>query len=130
MSDDEAQIRKLVSDWMDASRKGNVDRVLQLVTDDVVFLSAGREPMNKAEFASLSMAHSGDNAPTVDGTSQIQEIQVAGDWAFMWTKLSVTVTPVDSSPVTRAGHTLTVLKKDEGVWRLARDANMLSVKTS
>jgi ketosteroid isomerase-like protein len=50
-----------------------------------------------------------------------------GDWAFMWTRLSVTATPPDgSAPVRRAGHTLTILRKEGGRWKIARDANMLA----
>ena len=61
------------------------------------------------------------------GASDIQEITVAGDWAFMWTKLRVVATlPDGSPPVERAGHTLTVLHKQQGRWLLARDANLLA----
>ena len=67
------------------------------------------------------------SAPTFDGKSEIQEIKVVGDWAFMWARLEVVATPPDgSAPVNRAGHTLTVLLKENGRWLLARDANMLS----
>ena len=34
--------------------------------------------------------------------------------------------PPDGTPMKRAGHTLSVLKKEGGKWLLARDANMLS----
>jgi hypothetical protein len=45
----------------------------------------------------------------------------------MWTKLRVVVTPPGGGrSITRAGHTLTILKKHNGKWVLARDANMLS----
>jgi len=45
----------------------------------------------------------------------------------MWTKLSVVVTlPGGDPPMARAGHTLSILKKQNGKWVLARDANMLS----
>jgi hypothetical protein len=44
----------------------------------------------------------------------------------MWSKLEVTVTPPDgSAPIRRKGHTLTILRKVRGQWRLARDANLL-----
>jgi hypothetical protein len=56
---------------------------------------------------------------------------VLGDWAFMWTKLSVVVAPSDGGPsITRAGHTLSVLKKHNGTWLLALDANMLATVSS
>ena len=127
MQTDEEQIRQLLSSWMAATQAGDVERVLALMADDVVFLVPGRAPMRKPEFAALSRSQAGQSGIKIDGKSEIQEIVVAGDWAFMWTKLSVVMTPADGSPASeRAGHTLTVLKKDQGKWLLARDANLLA----
>ncbi|HEX2643851.1 MAG TPA: SgcJ/EcaC family oxidoreductase [Thermoanaerobaculia bacterium] len=127
MKSDEDQIRDLVTTWMTATREGEVDKVLSLMADDVVFLVPGRAPMRKDEFASSARAQASGEAPKFDGHSEIQEIQVAGDWAFMWTRLTVVATPPDGSPpAERAGHTLTVLKKENGKWLLARDANLLA----
>jgi uncharacterized protein (TIGR02246 family) len=127
MQSDEEQIRALVSTWMAATKAGDVKTVLSLVADDVVFLVAGRPPMRKDEFAEGLKAQAQQTAPKFEGTSEIQEITVSGDWAFMWTKLKVLATPPDGSPPTeRAGHTLTVLKKQAGRWVIARDANLLS----
>jgi len=127
MNSDEPQIRELVATWMAATKSGDVDKVLGLTADDVVFLVPGRPPMFKSEFASALNAQAGHKAPTFDGKSDIQEIKVLGDWAFMWTKLSVTATPPDSSPpMERAGHTLTILHKEKGKWVIARDANLLA----
>jgi uncharacterized protein (TIGR02246 family) len=127
MSPDEQQIRQLVTTWMDATRAGDVDAVLALMTDDVVFLVPGRAPMGKAEFAAAARGQAGPGGPQVDGRSEIQEVQVAGDWAFLWSRLSVTMTPADGAPpVERAGHTLTVLRREQGRWKLARDANLLA----
>lgn len=128
--DDEAQIRDLVATWMSASRAGDIATVLGLMTDDAVFLLPGRPPMGKAEFTAVARAQASaprQPAPAVDGQSEIQEIQLAGEWAFLWTRLSVTVTlPGGSPPQRRAGHTLTVLRKQGGRWRIARDANLLA----
>ena len=127
MGSDEQQIRQLVETWMTATRTGDVDTVLGLMTEDVVFLVTGRAPMRKAEFAAAARAQASGSSPTFDGKSDIQEIKVVGDWAFMWTRLDVVVTPPDgSATVRRAGHTLTVLRKENGRWLLARDANLLS----
>ena len=126
MQGDEEQIRDLVARWMEASKAGDVQGVLDLVTDDVVFLLPGRDPMRRDEFAAALQAQSQPPRPLVEGDSDIQEIQVLGDWAFMWTRLRVKVTPADGSrAIERNGHTLTVLRKDGGRWRLARDANLL-----
>jgi len=34
--------------------------------------------------------------------------------------------PNGTEPVRRAGHTLTILKKQDGRWVIARDANLLA----
>src|ERR1700750_2144285 len=120
MSHDEDAIRQLVATWLSATKAGDVDTVLDLMTDDAVFLVPGRPPMRKADYASAAKAQAAHAAPSFDGTSEIQELQVLGDWAWMWTKLRVVATPPDGSPATtRSGHTLTILRKEQGRWRLA-----------
>jgi uncharacterized protein (TIGR02246 family) len=127
MQNDEQEIRQLVSTWMAASKAGDVEKVLSLMADDVVFLVPGQPVMRKADFADAARAQSGQDAPQFDGSSEIQEITILGNWAFMWTKLTVVVTPPGGAQsMTRAGHTLTILKKQSGKWVLARDANMLA----
>lgn len=127
MPSDEDQIRALVHTWFAATAAGDIDTVLALMTDDVVFLVPGRPPMNKAEFEALSRTPAGSPRPKFEGASEIQEIQVSGDLAFLWSKLAVSVTPPGAlQPVARAGHTLTVLRRVKGRWLLARDANLLT----
>ncbi|HSD38176.1 MAG TPA: SgcJ/EcaC family oxidoreductase [Rhodocyclaceae bacterium] len=126
MRNDEEQIRQLVANWMTATRAGDVDAVLSLVADDVVFLMPGRPPMRKDEFAEISKSQARADGPKIDGSCEIQEIRVLGSWAFMWSKLTVAVTPDSSPPIERLGHTLTIFKKEAGKWVIARDANLLS----
>jgi uncharacterized protein (TIGR02246 family) len=130
MQSDEAQIRELVATWLEASRNGDTRTVLGLMTDDAVFLQPGREPMRKQGFAATAEAQAQGSAPRMDGTSEIQEIQVAGDWAYFWSRLTVVATPLDGGPpIRRAGHTLTILRKVDGKWLLSRDANLLGPAT-
>src|SRR5688572_2039158 len=127
MSTDEQQIRNLVSTWMAATKAGDVETVLSLMADDVVFLVPGQPPMRKSAFAAAAAAPGKQGAPRFEGASEIQEIKVVGDWAFMWTRLEVTVHPPGGAPsIIRKGHTLSVLQKQSGKWLLARDANMLA----
>lgn len=126
MPTDEAQIRALVDTWQAATRAGDVDAVLGLMTDDAVFLVPGRPPMGKAEFAELSRVPPGVPRPTFESTSDIMEIEVSGDMACLWSRLSVRVTPPGADePIERAGHTLTVFRRVDDRWLLARDANLL-----
>lgn len=128
MGNDEQEIRQLVSTWMSATKAGDVEKVLSLMADDAVLLVPGKPPMGKGDFAATARAQSGADGPKFDGTSEIQELKILGDWAFMWQKLTVVATPPNGAPpITRAGHTLTILKKQNGKWMLARDANMLAV---
>lgn len=127
MPNDEQEIRDLVSTWMAATRSGDTETVLNLMADDVVFLVPGQPVMRKADFAAAARAQSAPGGPKFEGTSEIQEIKVLGDWAFMWTRLTVVVTPPGGAQATtRSGHTLSVLKKERGKWVLARDANLLA----
>ena len=60
------------------------------------------------------------------GESDVEEIQVLGDWAFMRCRLRVDMTR-EGRTSTRSGYTLTVLRKGrDGIWRIARDANLLT----
>jgi ketosteroid isomerase-like protein len=81
--------------------------------------------MRKSDFAAAARAQATGAAPKFEGSSDIQEIKVLGDWAFMWQKLTVIATPPDGAPMRREGHTLTIFNKQGGKWVLARDANML-----
>jgi len=128
MKSDEQKIRQLVATWMAATKAGDFDTVLGLMAEDVVFLLPGQPPMiGKSAFATAAKAQSGKEPPQFDGTSEIREIKVLCDWAYMWSKLTVVVTPPGGgAPKTRAGHTLTIFKKESDKWLLARDANMLT----
>ena len=127
MAPDEQQIRDLIATWMMATCTGDLATVLSLMTDDVVFLVAGQPPFGKQKFAAAMTPAPGSPAPRIDGDSEIEEIQVAGDWAFVRSHLSVEITPADGTPkMKRAGHTLSVLRRTGGRWRLARDANLLT----
>ena len=92
MSADEQEIRHLVSTWIAASQAGDIATVLSLMSDDVVFLVPGQPAMRKADFAAAAKAQAGPNAPSFEGTSEIQEIRTIGDWAFIWTKLNLWLT--------------------------------------
>ncbi|MFL5613500.1 MAG: SgcJ/EcaC family oxidoreductase [Gemmatimonadaceae bacterium] len=129
MSPDERAIRDLIATWISASAAGDEATVLSLMTDDVVFLVAGRPPFGKAEFAA---AQSGLGTHRIEAQSDVREVYVAGPLAYARTQLRVTITPVaGGEPLRRSGATLSIFRKgDDGRWRLARDANLLTVEPS
>lgn len=124
MTQDGRAIRELVDSWMKASKAGDLATVLDLMTDDVVFMVPGREPFGKEEFRAASESMSGAK---MDGNAEIREMRVLGDWAWIRNHIEIGMTPPDGEPVRRSGYTLTILHKgSDGRWRLARDANLVS----
>jgi uncharacterized protein (TIGR02246 family) len=124
MSDDETAIRELVDSWMAASRAGDTAAVLDLMTDDVLFTVAGREPFGKDEFRAASESM---RDLQLDGRAEIDEMEVFGDRAWIRNRIELTLTPPEGEPLHRSGYTLTILRKNaDGRWRLFRDANLVS----
>ena len=123
---EEQAIRELVDTWLKASENRELNTILNLMADDVIFMVPGREPFGKEEFAQNYNQMKGTTLKT---ESDIQEIKVLGNWAWMHNILKVTFTPSDGSPTTHAGHVLTILRKNQdGNWVIARDANLLMPK--
>lgn len=127
MNADEQAIRALIERWIGATREGDVNTVLGLMTPDAIFLVAGQPPMQGRDaFAGSLRTVLHDHV--IESDSQIDEIVVSGDLAYCRTRLSVTITSKHGKlPLQRTGHTLSILRKGaDGVWQLARDANMLA----
>jgi uncharacterized protein (TIGR02246 family) len=124
MIDDERAIRDLIKTWTEASQAGDIGTVLRLMTDDVIFMVPGREPFGKEAFAAT---FSGMKNIRMTAVSDINEIEIAGDWAWCRAHLAVTVIPQSGNATKRSGYTLSVLKKQSnGAWAIARDANLLT----
>jgi uncharacterized protein (TIGR02246 family) len=124
MSDDERAIRELVDTWMAATRAGDVDTVLDLMADDVIFMVPGQQPFGKEAFAAASRSM---KDVQVEGTANIQELHVLGNWAYLRNYIEVRMTRAGAPPVQRKGYTLTILHKTAGGrWLLARDANLVT----
>src|ERR1700730_18319221 len=124
MPDDERAIRELIQTWLAASQKGDLQTVLGLMSDDVIFMVPGLDPFGKDAFAGSFKASTGVRFEML---SEIKEIKFLGDWAYLRNYLEVTMTPPGGgAPLRQTGHTLTILRKEpDGRWLVARDANLL-----
>lgn len=126
MGPDERAIREVHSTWIDAVNAGDLDRLLTLMADDVVFLNPGRAPSGRDGFsAAFSSAH---QQVQIRCISELEEVVVAGEVAYTLARDSLSVIPRGGGGATRlAGHRLTVYRKQlDGRWLLARDAHTLS----
>jgi uncharacterized protein (TIGR02246 family) len=127
MQNDEQAIRELVDKWMAATRRGDLETVLSLMADDVIFMTPGNEPFGKEAFAARNKEM--ENV-RIDGTSDIREIKILSDWAWLRNHLKVMITPSNGNATVLSGYTLTILRKNpNGAWVIARDANLLTPAT-
>jgi len=131
MQNDEQSIRDLVAEWQNATAAGDLDRILPLMAEDVVFLVAGHPPMRGRD-AFATAFNMGLQHIRIQSEATVQEIQVAGNFAYSSTHLRVTMTPLQGgAPMRRSGYTLTVFRKEpDGRWVLFRDANLLTPKAA
>ena len=121
-NDQEQAIRSLVDSWLKASEEGDLTTMLSLVSDDVLFMVPGKEPFGKEAFARNYENMKGK----MKTDSDIQEIRIIGDWAWMRNLLRVTFISSSGESTVHSGHVLSVLRKNpDGKWVIARDANLL-----
>ena len=117
----------MVDTWLAASKQGDVETTLNLMADDVLFITSGREPFGKETFARNNEQM---RDVEMDADIDIKEIEVLGDWAWMRSFLRLTVTKAGKS-TKHSGHILTILnKRPDGQWVIKRDANFVAPETT
>jgi uncharacterized protein (TIGR02246 family) len=121
--EDERQIRKLIESWIAASNARDLPALMDMMTDDVVFMTPGRAPFGKAEFA----ADVGRmKSVVIDARVEVQEIEVFGPRAYIRNHIRVELTSPGQAPKPVSGYAMSVLCKEaDGRWRIARDANLV-----
>jgi uncharacterized protein (TIGR02246 family) len=88
----------------------------------------GKEPFGRETFA---QNYEQMKDTRMETASDIQEIKILGDWAWMRNFLRVTFIPASGTPTSHSGHILTILRKNaDGKWLIARDANLLMAENS
>lgn len=123
---DEQAIREWFDDWIKASTVGDLDLAKSLIADDAVFLIPGFGKMGKEAYAAAATASDPNTAFELDNS--IQEIEVHGNIAWLWSKLSLSMTNKTTQARTvMAGHSLAVLKRQGDGWVVTRDANTMVV---
>lgn len=127
MDRDQQAIREVLALWHRATAAGDVNTVLKLMAEDVVFLVPGHPPMRgrgafEQGLRALLAQHQ------IESTGEIQEVEVSGDLAYAWSMLTVRIVPLAGGNATiRTGNALSILRKQgDGSWVVVRDANLLS----
>jgi uncharacterized protein (TIGR02246 family) len=125
-SPDAAQALALVQRWCAASEAGDLDALLPLMTDDILFLTPANPPMTRADF--IAGFRSMQGKVRISCHPNVQEITIEGPLAILRNQLVVEIHPLaGGEPIRHAGEVLSVLRRGaDGQWRLWRDANLLT----
>lgn len=122
---DEQAIRDLVQQWTAASERGDYAAIERMMHPEIVFLTAGNEPMGREQFREgfLNIV----KTMQFEGTAETREVEVSGDLAYAWNWINVRIKgTADDVSIERKGHVLSVYKRNaEGQWQLWRDANLM-----
>jgi uncharacterized protein (TIGR02246 family) len=121
--EDTRQIRQLIDAWIAASNARDLPALMDMMTDDVVFMTPGRAPFGKAEFAADSQRM---KSVAIDARAQVQEIEIFGARATIRNHIRVELTSPGQAPKRMSGYAMSILRKGtDGRWRIARDANLV-----
>jgi ketosteroid isomerase-like protein len=109
--------------YVTAINSNNLDALLAMLTDDVVFLSAD-EPVMVGKTAVRPWVEGYFKAFKTHWDKPVQEFVVSGDWAFERYSYKSTDTPLAGGAVVEdTGWGLVIYHHDtDGKWRVARDA--------
>jgi uncharacterized protein (TIGR02246 family) len=119
----ERQIRELIGSWIAASNARDLPALMGMMTDDIVFMTPGRAPFGKAEFAADV---GGMKSVAIAARVEVQEIEVSGSRAYVRNHIRVELTSPGQAPKRMSGYAMSVLRKEaDGRWRIARDANLV-----
>ena len=109
--------------YVTAINSNNLESLLGMLTEDVVFLSA-HEPVMVGKAAVRPWLKAYLKAYKTHWDKPVQEFVVNGDWAFERYSYTSTDTPMaGGNLVTDTGWGLVIYHRDaDGKWRVARDA--------
>src|SRR5262249_12227630 len=103
---DEKEIRALVDRWLIASAKRDLSTIRNLMSDDVVVMVPGTETFGRETFTQNYHRLEGIKITT---STDIQELKVTVDWAWMRSFLTVTFTSTNGDSSVESGYALTIL---------------------
>jgi len=115
-----------MDDWRRLTAEGNLDGLLSLLSDDVIFLTPGNPPITKQDFAAGFREVAAK--ARIESTQDVKELRVSGEIAYAWSHLTIVLIPNDGGKRSESsGHVLSVYQRSpSGRWLLSRDANLVA----
>lgn len=131
--DDKQAIRKLTEDWLAAIRTKDIARLTNMVTEDAVFLPPGLPPIRGKRAVEAMYNSFFPQFTSIEQTVAIEEVTVAGDWAFAWgtERLELVPKAAGASPIQMEGKGMSILRRQpDGSWKFARGINNTLPRTT
>src|SRR5436309_9908274 len=115
----EGEIRRLRSEWVNAVKAKDLDRLLELVTDDVVVIHPnGRSTLGKVELRA-DLESNFARFTIKDQIVEAHELIVSGDWAFERAAVKTSVAPANGEPFNVESTTIVILNR-KTTWKISR----------
>lgn len=124
---DTTAIRQMFREWKDAVTAKDIPRLLSFITEDAVFMPPG-QPLIRGKKQVEALYQMSFSKFNMEQEFQIEEIQIAGDWAFLWGIDSAKLTPTDGGPAVDAkGMGISILRRQpDGSWKFSRGINNMT----
>jgi len=125
---DKESILVLADRWRLATRAKDIEAILELVADDVVFLPSSMPPIKGKEELGKMYRTFFQLYREIKHEAIIEEIQIAGDWAFLWGTDELRLTPQSEEPAIHLkGKGISILRRQsDGSWLFWRGINNMT----
>ncbi len=120
-SEDIQAVKQLAADWRFGWLTGDADLLLSLYDEDPVVLPQD-QPALIGKDAIRSMYQSLLKDYAFKSESKLVEMEVSGDWGYLWSAYTLTATPkAGGEPVKVAGKSVFIVKRQPGGgWKIRR----------
>jgi len=107
---------------MAAMNGKDISKLMDMIAEDIVFLPPGFPPIRGKQAVEMMYRGFFQQFTKVDQTSTLEEVEVAGDWAYAWgTERTVLFLQTGGAPIQMEGRGLSILRRQpDGSWRFAR----------
>jgi uncharacterized protein (TIGR02246 family) len=128
----EAEIAELVDRWLKATQSRDLDALLSMMDDDVMFLPASGPVIRGKSDARSIYQRLFAQTSRVESCPVVEEIVVAGDWAFLTGSDELFLTLSESGMrVHMKGRAISIMRRhSDGCWRFARGINNMARQES
>jgi uncharacterized protein (TIGR02246 family) len=125
---DRNAILALIDRWRLATKAKDIPAILELVDDDVMFLPSSIPPIKGKEELEKMYRAFFPRYREIKHESIIEELRIAGDWAFLWGTDELRLIPESGDrEIHMKGKGISILRRQsDGSWRFWRGINNMT----